>query len=169
MELLLLRHGDAVDRAAWGDRRDEDRPLTDAGRAEARAAARALPALGAVPALILASPLLRAAQTAAVVAEVLALRDEVRRCPPLAPGGSPEAVLAALAAAGPPPSALLVGHTPDLGELAAWLVWGRAERPLPLRTGGLLRLTLPDPPAPATADLRWLLPPRVLRAIGRKA
>jgi phosphohistidine phosphatase len=166
MDLYLLRHGDAVDRLTGGYARDEDRPLTDAGRVEARDAGRALVRLDAVPDLILTSPLVRAVQTAATVAEALRAPREPAICAALAPGGQREAIVAALLAAGPPASVLLVGHMPDLGELAGWLIWGLPEVTLSFRTGGLCRITTPDHPAPATGDLRWLLPPRLLRRLG---
>ena len=72
----------------------------------------------------------------------------------------------ALLALGSPASALLVGHMPDLGELAGWLVWGQLDTALAFRTGGLCRITTTDPPAPGTGDLRWFLPPRLLRRLG---
>jgi phosphohistidine phosphatase len=166
MDLYLLRHGDAADRLTGGYARDEDRPLTAAGRAEARDAARALAQLGELPGLVLTSPLVRAVQTATIAAEALRPAQDPAICAALAPGGSREAVVAALLASGPPASALLVGHMPDLGELAGWLVWGQPDTPLAFRTGGLCRITVPDPPAPGTGDLRWLLPPKLLRRLG---
>jgi hypothetical protein len=57
---------------------------------------------------------------------------------------------------------------PDLGELVGWLVWGQADLAVPLRTGGLCRVDLPDQPAPGTGDLRWLLPPRLTKALGAR-
>jgi phosphohistidine phosphatase len=166
MEIYLLRHGDAADRLTGGYPRDEDRPLTPAGRTEARDAARALARLGEVPDLVLTSSLVRAAQTAALVAEELRLARDPVVCDALAPGGSCEAIVAALLAAGHPASALLVGHMPDLGELAGWLVWGQPDTALTFRTGGLCRITTLDRPVPGTGDLRWLLAPKVLRRLG---
>ena len=166
MEIYLLRHGDAVDRLTGGYSRDEDRPLTAAGRAEARDAARALARLGEVPALVLMSPLVRAVQTATLAAEELRSARDPVVCDALAPGGDPQAIVEALLALGSPASALLVGHMPDLGELAGWLVWGQLDTALAFRTGGLCRITTPDPPAPGTGDLRWFLPPRLLRRLG---
>lgn len=165
MEIYLLRHGDAVDRLTGGYARDEDRPLTEAGRGEARDAGQALVRLAAVPDLILTSPLVRAVQTATIAAEALRAGREPAICAPLAPGGRREAIVAALLAAGSPASVLLVGHMPDLGELAGWLVWGQPEATLAFRTGGLCRITTPDPPAAGTGDLRWLLPPKLLRRL----
>lgn len=169
MDLLLLRHGDAADRLTGGYARDEDRPLTDAGRDEARTAALALARLGATPDLILTSPLVRAAQTAALVAETLDLRHAPQTVAALAPGADRDAPLAALASLPATTTLLLVGHMPDLGELAGWLCWGLPDAAVPFRTGGLCRITLPNPPAPGTGDLRWLLPPKVLRVVSRES
>lgn len=178
MDLYLLRHGDAADRETGGYARDEDRPLTEAGRVEARQAARALVGLGVAIDLLLTSPLTRAAQTAVVAAAVLRPARGPEPCAALAPGGAApdarwpddpavrwEAVLAATAAGGPARRVLLVGHMPDLGELAGWLVWGRTDTAVWLRTGGLCRITTPDPPARGAGELRWLLPPRLLRRL----
>ena len=165
MELYILRHGDAVDRVTGGYARDEERPLTEQGREEASLAGRALSALGARPDLLLTSPLVRARQTAELAAEALRPRRGPLESAALAPGGSSEAVLAALRETGGARAALLVGHMPDLGELVGWLVWGQPDLAVPLRTGGVCRVDLPDQPAPGTGDLRWLLPPRLLRRL----
>ncbi len=165
MEIYLLRHGDATDRQDGGYTRDEERPLTEAGREEARVAAEALRGLGGAIDLVLTSPLLRAEQTATIAADLLRPAQGLARCAPLAPGGDPEAVVAALVAAAPA-SALLVGHMPDLGELAGWLVWGLPDAALALRTGGLCRITARPGPGAGNGDLRWLLPPRLLQRLG---
>ena len=165
MELYILRHGDAVDRVTGGYARDEERPLTEQGREEARLAGRALAALGVRPDLLLTSPLVRARQTAELAAEALRPRRGPLESAALAPGGQPAEVLAALREAGGARAALLVGHMPDLGELVGWLVWGQPDLAVPLRTGGVCRVDLPDQPAPGTGDLRWLLPPRLLRRL----
>ncbi|HET8627975.1 MAG TPA: phosphohistidine phosphatase SixA [Thermomicrobiales bacterium] len=163
MELYLLRHGEAVARGPDGT--DESRPLIDAGRAETRQAAGAHARLGVELDLILTSPLVRAQQTASLVAEALRTSRGPEVCMALGPGGRPEDVLAALLAAGPVGRALLVGHMPGLGRLAGWLAWGRDDLAIPLRTAGLCRVDLPPRPAPGAGDLRWLLPPRVLREL----
>lgn len=168
MDLYLLRHGDAVDRATGGYARDDERPLTDAGRAEVRQAAKALAALGVGRDLdlLLTSPLVRAAQTAAIVAKILGPRHGPLASDALAPGGRPEAVLRALHGHGAEiERAILVGHMPDLGKLAGWLVWGRDDAIVTLRTAGVCRVELPPRAAPGDGELRWLLPPRLLRRL----
>ncbi len=165
MDLYLLRHGDAVDRLTGGHPRDETRPLTEKGRAEARAAALALRGLGIAIDRILTSPLVRAEQTAHLASELLRPARGLARCGALAPGGTPEEIVAALTVA-PDGAILLVGHMPDLGELAGWLLWGDTLAAIPFRTGGLCRITVPAPPTPGQGDLRWLAPPKLLRKLG---
>jgi broad specificity phosphatase PhoE len=71
IELYLMRHGIAADLGDAGVLKDEDRPLTLEGRAKMRQAAEGIGEFGLKLNLILTSPLLRARQTAEVVAEVL--------------------------------------------------------------------------------------------------
>ena len=166
MEIYLLRHGDAADRVTGGYARDEERPLTEAGREEARAATEALVGLGGAIDLVLTSPLVRAEQTAGIAAQILRPARGLEHSIPLAPGGDPEETIAALLGAGSVRGVLLVGHMPDLGDLAGWLIWGQPEATLALRTGGLCRITTPARPTAGSGDLRWLLPPKLLRRLG---
>ncbi len=166
MNIYLLRHGDAVDRLTGGYARDEERPLTEKGQQEARIAAASLRGLGVTIAQIFASPLVRATQTASVAAETLRSARGLTRCDALAPGGTPEAIIAALTGVGTDEAVLLVGHMPDLGELAGWLIWGDPLVALPFRTGGLCRITVPTPPIPGQGDFRWFAPPKLLRKLG---
>ena len=166
MNIYLLRHGDAVDRLTGGYARDEERPLTEKGQQEARIAAESLRALGVTIAEIFASPLIRATQTASVATEILRPTRGLTRCEALAPGGTPEGIVAALAGIGADEAALLVGHMPDLGELAGWLIWGDPLVAVPFRTGGLCRITVSTPPMPGQGDFRWFAPPKLLRKLG---
>lgn len=165
MELYLLRHGDAVDRLTGGYARDEERALTEQGQQEARAAALALRELGAGIDHVISSPLVRAEQTAQIVADIIepARGHTIERA--LAPGGLPETIAAALADTAEKSAILLVGHMPDLGGLAGWLLWGDPLATLPFRTGGLCRITVAAPPQPG-GDLRWFMPPKLLRKLG---
>jgi phosphohistidine phosphatase len=163
MELYILRHGDAVDRVTGGYARDEERPLTDAGRRETLAVAGGLGRLGLALDLLLTSPLVRARQTAELVASVLSVASGPVDCPPLAPGGDLRAVLAAARAGR---RVMVVGHMPALGALATWLTWGDETLILPLRTAGLCRVDLADGAGPGEGELRWLLPPRLAARLG---
>src|SRR4051795_11728290 len=73
MALYLLRHGDAE--ADDGD--DAARRLTEKGERQAEAAGRALAALGAEIAACLASPRVRAAETARIACAPLGIEPEI--------------------------------------------------------------------------------------------
>jgi phosphohistidine phosphatase len=183
MDLLIVRHAIAVEHTDWKGRPDGERPLTDKGRdlmkRNAAGLAVAFPNLD----LIATSPLVRAAQTAAVlkgayknarVEEVAALtsgaeKGEIaawlkkRQQQPVQQAGEQ-------VAADAPRSRqriALVGHEPDLGQLISWLITGQTRTPFEMRKGGACLLRLAEPPGPGSAVLRWFLPPSLLRKLGR--
>lgn len=120
--IYLLRHGDAE--AGNGD--DSARRLTPKGERQARDAGRALAALGAEIDACLTSPRVRAAATAALACEALAIEPET--APEL--GGGRFDALALAAGRG---DVLLVGHEPDFSDEVARLTGARVK----LRKGGL--------------------------------
>ena len=76
MELYFLRHGLAGERSEWTGP-DEARPLTEAGKTQTANEAAGLTRLGLVPDLILTSPLVRARQTAEILAQGLGVAKRV--------------------------------------------------------------------------------------------
>jgi phosphohistidine phosphatase len=126
-----MRHASAADVAPS----DAERPLTPAGRDEASVTGRALLKLGANPTTILSSPLLRARETATIVARELGLPSEIIPCDLLANSHTTTDLLRALQRPQPPREALLVGHMPGVAddlavilgtESASGLSFGRA-------------------------------------------
>src|SRR5262245_56535456 len=94
-ELYLIRHGIAEERSdAWPD--DAKRPLTDQGMSRMRKAARGLERLGVSFDVVLTSPLVRARQTAEIVASAFSPKPQLVTIDSLAPGGSHAAVFADL-------------------------------------------------------------------------
>ena len=161
MQLFLLRHGIAEDRRAGGT--DFDRALTAEGRDDLDRIARGLHRLKVAPAAILSSPLVRARQTAEIVAPVLGRQvDIVDR---LAAGVSFEEMLRVIEERSSAGSLMLVGHEPDLSTAAA-LLMGAPENALVLKKAGLIRVDLHGPPAVGGGQLRWLLAPSQLTLIG---
>lgn len=130
VRLYVCRHA----HAGPGDP-DDLRELTSRGRAEARELATRLGGERRPPALVLTSPLLRARQTAAVVAD--ALRAELRVEPRLAPGATASDVTAVLAATAVDTVAT-IGHQPDCSGIA----FSFAGRDPGFPTGGMLALDL---------------------------
>ncbi len=116
MRLFVVRHAEA----APGEP-DELRPLTEAGRATARALAARLAAEGVE--IVVSSPLLRARETAAEIARAADVPVEVDDR--LAPGATPEGVRAA--AEGRGETIVAVGHEPDCSQIV-FALSGRAAR-----------------------------------------
>jgi phosphohistidine phosphatase len=115
MHLLLVRHAEAA-----AGTPDELRPLTPNGRRQARALGEQLREAGFRPDAIVSSPLLRARETAALLARQLGA--EVETDERLAPGASPDAVAEAAAERGE--TVVAVGHQPDCSQIAAALTGG---------------------------------------------
>ena len=156
VELCLLRHAHAGDSTTW-EEADELRPLTEKGRRQAERLARHLLTAGYAPDVVLASPLVRARETAEIVAEIL--RAPLRIDPRLAELVDLPTVEEILAAAGDPTRPVLVGHDPDFSELLSELVGA----PIAMRKGTLARIDVERPLEPGAGELRWLLPPDLLR------
>jgi phosphohistidine phosphatase len=162
-ELYLIRHGPAEPRGeAWPD--DTKRPLTDRGTARVRQAARGLARLGVSFDVVLTSPLVRARQTADIVASAFDEKPHVSQIESLAPGAAPAALLADLGKHARRVRIALVGHEPGIGELAARLIGAR--HPLTFKKGAVCRIDLDVLPPAGPGTLRWLATPRILRGLG---
>jgi phosphohistidine phosphatase len=61
-------------------------------------------------------------------------------------------------------SVALVGHEPNLGELAARLIGARVA--LEFKKGGICRIDFETLPPKANGRLRWFVTPRMLRRLG---
>jgi phosphohistidine phosphatase len=120
--IYLLRHGDAED--GQGD--DDARRLTPKGERQAQAAGQALASSDAKINACLASPKLRAAETAKLACDALGIDPETAA---ELRGGSFDAP-ALTAGRG---SVLLVGHEPDFSAAVARLTGANVK----LRKGGL--------------------------------
>ena len=118
MRIFVVRHC----QAAPGEV-DALRPLTDSGRAAARALADRFSRVE--PAAVLSSPLLRARETAAAIAGASGLVVETDER--LAPGMTAEDLRAAVAGRGDP--VVVVGHNPDLADVVHRLAGHRPVFP----------------------------------------
>ncbi|HLP40012.1 MAG TPA: histidine phosphatase family protein, partial [Fibrobacteria bacterium] len=122
---MLVRHAPAArrDSGEWPD--DDLRSLTTKGRKAFARAAMGVAAAAPETSLVLTSPTLRTRDTAALLAAALGLPwRKVRAVPFLHHAVPPRAALAGLVALELPPDFALVGHEPNLGELASLLVAG---------------------------------------------
>jgi phosphohistidine phosphatase len=162
MRIILFRHGPAGKRDAerWPD--DGQRPLTARGTERSTLAARGLVRLEPGITSVLTSPLARAKQTAELLAEAIGSGVRIEFLDGLAPGQSPRAVLQRLARFDAAESAVLVGHEPDLGQLAGLLLF-EAPATLPLKKAGACAIGFEERARPGRGTLEWLVPPRILR------
>lgn len=159
-ELYLVRHAIAAPR---GDEYPDDskRPLTSQGMARFRKGAKALDALGMSVSVVLTSPLVRTRQTADILAGYLSGKPPVVATDSLAPAGTIAAIYQDLARHAKKGSVALVGHEPNIGELAARLIGART--PIEFKKGAVCRIDFDGLPPKALGRLRWFLTPRMLR------
>jgi phosphohistidine phosphatase len=162
LELYLIRHGVAEERGEdWPD--DSKRPLTQAGIAKLRKEARGLVTIGAAFEQIVSSPLVRTRQTADVFAETMKDKPPVATSDALAPAGTPAAVIQEIAKHVRKGKVALVGHEPNLGELAAQLIGARTA--LEFKKGGVCRIDFDVLPPKGHGSLIWFVTPRMLRKL----
>jgi phosphohistidine phosphatase len=161
-QLYLIRHAVAEERGpAWPD--DSLRPLSAGGVEKMKRAMSGMARLGFSLDAILSSPLVRARQTADVVAAALQPKPAIVTVKALAPGGSPQTVLAEVARQPRGGRVALVGHEPDLGGLAAHLA-GLPE-PLAFKKGAICRIDVDLTKARRQGAIKWFLTPRIMRGL----
>ena len=168
MNLFLLRHGIAVEPGTRGFTRDADRPLLPEGEERLRSAARAMQGLGLDLDLILSSPLVRARQTAELVAKAMGVSKKLTYSDMLTPAGSVEELVDLINSKKPAPEeVLLVGHEPHMSGLISLFLGGEEGISVMLKKGGLCKLAVRDLAAGKCAQLKWLLTPRQLELISK--
>lgn len=167
MQIYLMRHGIAVTGDSTNVSSDEERPLTPKGTKRTRQAVKGLTRLGPSIDKVLSSPLLRARQTADIVAEGLRLKDPVEEILELAPAGDLAKLLDRLAAYKECEGVLLVGHQPSLGNVASLLLSGSKELQIDFKKSGICCITLEISLAPGNSILNWMLAPKHLRTLAR--
>jgi phosphohistidine phosphatase len=169
MKLLVIRHAIAEERdsfAATGAP-DSQRPLTDDGRKKMRAGVRGLRELVSRIHVLATSPLLRAAQTAEIVAKEYGHDLQARTVEELSPERRPDELLGWLRTHQLGDTVAVVGHEPHLGFLVGWLLTGRNDSFVDFKKGGAVLLEFDDPPSGGNAVLAWALTPRILRSLGK--
>jgi phosphohistidine phosphatase len=163
LELYLIRHAIAAERGPkYPD--DRKRPLTPDGIERFKEGVRGLVAVGVELDVILTSPLTRAEETATLLSSGLKKRVPVETIDVLAPGGKFQALVEAVKKQAKRHRRIaLVGHEPDLGEMAGR--WLGARGHVEFRKGAICALDVDSATPGGPGTLRWLLPPRVLRRL----
>ena len=172
MNLLVIRHAIAEDKETFAasGRSDDLRPLTEEGRSKMRRAAGGLRVTCPRVALLASSPLLRARETAEIVAPAFRIaRVEIVEA--LRPQGSFDAFVAWLRGRVPPNEAndettiAVVGHEPHLSGLVTWLMTTSTEPRIELKKGSACLLRFGRVPSAGAGILQWALTPSQLRRL----
>lgn len=151
MDIYLVRHAEALEPAEG--LADEVRHLTRRGRKQAAKQARRLRKAKLRPELILTSPLVRAVQTAELLAAEVGKDAVVAAHPCLACGAEADAVVEMIRTADGVQSIMLVGHEPQLSRLAAQLLG--YEHVAPLQKGSCLAVRWKPGKQERPAEFRW--------------
>jgi phosphohistidine phosphatase len=156
VDLYLIRHAHAVDGAAL---RDEDRPLSAHGRRQALDIGGALAKAGARFDLVVSSPLVRAVETASLVAVATNYAGGLEIVEPLRPEGSFKNLVREVIEPALQRNVVvaLVGHEPSIGHSLSKLL---QRKGLSLTKGGVARLRVTS--VDAAAELVWALSPQSL-------
>ena len=163
-DIYIVRHAIAAERGdEWPD--DSKRPLTDVGVTRFKEVVNGLVWLEVEIDEIFTSPLVRAKQTAMLLADGLGNKSSVKTLDALSPGHSPRQVMSELSRSAKRRRIALVGHEPGLGELAAHLVG--APRALPFKKGGVCSIAVQGLASRRPGEMVWFIPPKVLRRLSR--
>jgi phosphohistidine phosphatase len=162
--IYLLRHGIAVALGERGVTDDQDRMLTAEGIRKSEDVARGIQATGVRVDAVVSSPLLRAAETAAIAARMLTPKSDVEFSDWLLPGCNVTALLDWLAEDGR--DLMLVGHMPDLADIASVMLTGDTQLCLTMKKASACAVRFDGPPQAGQGCLEWLMQPRQSRKIG---
>ena len=166
MEILLFRHGIAIDRADPACPPDAERALTNKGRKRTKAAARGIKILGYSVDQVISSPFVRARQTADIAAAALGVKGDVRVTDALLWDAEPARLrteLSELAARAKGPECVLcAGHAPHLDVFLAHMLGVPPITELKKAGLAILESGFTEP---GDASLVAVYPPRALRAL----
>lgn len=161
MDIYFLRHASAGD-SSLNPAKDDERALDKLGIEQSHNVGCALAAMKVGFNAILCSPLLRAQQTAKIVAEEIGYKDKIITEPALVPGGNYQQFQTILSRYSGKDAILVVGHNPSMTEfLNKLLIGDDAPDAIEVKKAAIAKVEMDG----SAAMLKWCLPPKVLRAI----
>jgi phosphohistidine phosphatase len=113
------------------------------------------------------SPLTRARETAELLADIPWFDGELKIVDILGPCGDLKELADGFRRLRGIGSLALVGHEPDLGVLAGYLLAGRPIGALTFKKGGVACIEVIDFGPPVSATLRWMLTPKQMRSMAK--
>jgi len=167
MNIYILRHGLAGDRASKKYPDDADRPLTSEGEDKLWKVTKAMKNLGLKFDVILSSPYVRTRQTAEIVAEAFEAKKKLELTETLEPDGNQGELIKLLNHRNGLDSPLLVGHEPYLSALISILISGDRHSSVTMKKGGLCKLSADSLKYGRCASLGWLFTPKQMAVIAK--
>jgi phosphohistidine phosphatase len=161
MRVLVIRHGQAVPQGA-GSFTDAERPLTPDGERSVRASAAALGRVAPKPDILLTSPLVRARQTAALIAGAWPGVEPVSEA--ALASGSVAAILKVLERHPRGAFLALVGHEPTVSALLCELLGIISSEAISFDPGAAALLELASLER-HSGRLLWFLPPMLVQRV----
>lgn len=162
MKLYLTRHGVPIDRVGGAILSDSQRPLADEGKKETVLVAQALKKINVKPDLVVSSPLIRAKQTADILQEILGGQSQVTES--LCPGCTAGEVYKFLKKFPDADEIFLVGHEPDMGQIAGNMLGANVHFQMPFKRTGVCRIDVADVPPTIPGVLKWFIHPGIVQA-----
>ena len=165
MELILIRHAKAESRDAnsWPD--DDQRPLTVEGRAEQRAATRTMKKMGIKFDFLVTSPLVRARETADIVAKGYRWTEAPQVAEEVGHEYSVGAIVKLLAKFPPNATVALVGHEPDFSDLASAMISKDRDARIAVKKSGVVGIEFDGAAEAGKGTLLYHLKPGHLRKL----
>ena len=160
MKILIVRHGIAEESARGGDR---ERALTEEGKKKMKEAAEGFAHLELEIDKIYSSPLVRAIQTAEILAKAIGYKGTIEKMEELSPAYSPKDAMDRLRSLKKIETLALAGHEPNCSELASHLL-GEAE--VEFKKGAICLIETESLNA-GSGRLIWHLSPQILRMIAK--
>lgn len=162
MYIYFLRHANAGEPKP-NPAKDEKRPLDERGIEQSHDVGRALAAMNATLDVIISSPLLRALQTAEIVATEMHHGQKVVTDAGLRPGATFEEFEQLLTRHSRTEAIMVVGHNPNLSQfLNKLLPGGNGASPIEMRKASIAKI---EKEGRNSAILKWYMTPKVVRAI----
>jgi phosphohistidine phosphatase len=162
MDIYFLRHANAGE-SKISPAKDAKRPLDKLGIEQSHDVGRALAALDTSVDVIISSPLRRATQTAAVVANEIGYEEKVITDAALLSGASFEQFQDLLARHSRKEAVMVVGHNPSMTEfLNKTLFAAGRHNPIEMKKGTVARV---EKVGRKAAVLKWCMPPKMVRLI----
>lgn len=168
MQLLVIRHGIAEEAETFAATGldDSQRTLTKPGKRKMKEVAAGLRTIVETLDVIGASSLLRAQQTAEIVAKAYGDLPVVT-VQALSPGSDPSGLVDWLGQHASAEVVAIVGHEPHLGMLVTWLMTEARDSRVAMSKGGAALLEFSSRVTAGSGTLEWLLTGSQLRRIGR--